>query len=194
MILGITGISGTGKHTAAKYLLGSGEWEIFDADKIAHQLYRPYTYVWKAIVKRFGEGILTNGDLIDRQKLRTVVFDADRLEIDSSALIDLNNIIHPAVLHYLEERIHYHHGHSNIIIIGALWHELNLFNLCDKVLLIASHQDASLMRVKKRDGIDEAMYLHYTRNQSSPEKADFVVENNGTLQQFHAKLDALHLP
>ena len=41
MILGITGKSGTGKHTAAKFLEQKG-WKVLDVDKIAHKLYRPY--------------------------------------------------------------------------------------------------------------------------------------------------------
>lgn len=191
MILGITGISGVGKHEAAKTFEKRG-WVIFDADAIAHRLYRPYSYVWKAIVKRFGEGVLTQDDLIDRQKLRAIVFDSENLAISKKALQDLNAIMHPELKRALKEKIHRHFRRkSNIVIIAALWKELDLFKLCDKVLLIKAHQDKALMRIKKRDGIDEAMYEHYTSAQQEPEVADFVVENNEGVGGFEKRLEQL---
>ena len=95
MILGITGISGSGKHTAANFLKQKG-WVVLDADKIAHYLYRPYTSLWKAVVKEFGEDILSANDKIDRQKLSKIVFDPNNPE----GLKKLNEITHPEIKRY----------------------------------------------------------------------------------------------
>lgn len=188
MVLGITGISGVGKHEAARFFEKRG-WVILDADQIAHHLYRPYTYVWKAMVKRFGEEILTKEDLIDRQKLRAIVFDAKQAEVSRKALDDLSAILHPELKRHLQEKIHRHFRRkSNLVIVAALWKEMGLFELCEKVLLIEAEEDLALMRIKKRDGIDEAMYRHYTASQQIPENPDFVVENNGTLKELGKKL------
>lgn len=188
MILGITGISGVGKHEAAHFFKKRG-WVVFDVDKMAHRLYRPYTYVWKALVKRFGEVILTKEDLVDRQKLRAIVFDSNNATVAKEALHDLNKIIHPEVRRKLEEKIHRHFRRkSNIVIVAALWEELGLFDVCDRVLLIKAHQDKAWVRIKKRDGIDEAMYKSYTSAQQEPEHPNFVVENNGHRKIFEQQL------
>jgi dephospho-CoA kinase len=187
MILGITGKSGTGKHTAAQFFQ-QRHWKVIDADKVAHKLYRPYQRIWREVVDRFGEKILTTEDVIDRQKLRKIVFGKDTAS--KKALADLNAIVHPEVRRYLKDEAYYlKKKKAKAVIIAALWEELGLFEICEKVLLVKAGDALAFERVKKRDGIDFDMFEAYTANQKEPEKAHATVVNEGSFQDLYKKLN-----
>lgn len=188
MILGITGKSGAGKHTAAQFFEQKG-WRVLDADKIAHQLYKPYQKVWRDLVEHFGEGILTKDDLIDRQKLKKIVF--GKTPEAKKALSELNAIVHPELQRHLADEVYYFKKKKeNTIIVGALWKEVGLFELCDRVLLVRTGDAVAFERVRKRDGIDYDAYESTIRNQSIPGNPSIVVENEGTFQDFYKKLNS----
>lgn len=189
MILGITGKSGTGKHTAAKFLEQKG-WKVLDADKIAHKLYRPYQKIWRDVVDRFGEKILGKNDIVDRQKLKAIVFGLGPEA--KKALQDLNTIVHPELRRYLKNEIYYlKKKKANTAVIAALWDELELFKLCDAVLLIKAGEALAYERIRKRDGIDFDTYEMVTQNQTEPEEAHKTVINEGTFQDLYKELNSL---
>ena len=189
MILGITGKSGAGKHTAAKFFEQRG-WKVRDADKIAHKLYRPYQRVWREVTERFGEGILKKNDVIDRQKLKQIVF--AKSEEARKDLKDLNAIVHPEVRRVLKDEAYYlGKKKANTVIIGALWEEMSLFEICDKVLLIKADDAMTFERIKKRDGLDLEMYEAYTSDQKEPETPDFVIINEGSFQDLYKELNQI---
>lgn len=188
MVLGITGISGVGKHTVAGYLQRKG-WTVLDADAIAHYLYRPYTNVWKEVVEAFGEGILNQDDVINRSKLGKIVFDAQNPEKADAALRKLNGIVHPYVRRRMEEEIHhFSHKGGNIAVVAALWKELDLGSLCDKILLVRAESSMAIERVCKRDNIGEEMCTLRIKKQSVPPAPDWTVENNGTPEELYRKM------
>lgn len=188
MILGITGKSGTGKHTAAKFFKQKG-WRVLDADKIAHKLYRPYQRIWRDVVDRFGEEILTKDDTIDRQKLKKIVF--GKGPEAEKALKDLNSIVHPELKRVLKDDVYYlKKKKANTVLIAALWKELGLFEFCDAVMLIKAGEALAYERIRKRDGLSFDMYEVTTKNQSEPENAQVTVANEGNFQDFYKKLNS----
>ena len=188
MILGITGKTGTGKHTAAKFFEQKG-WKVFDVDKIAHRLYRPYQRIWREVVDRFGEDILTKDDVVDRQKLKAIVF-AKGSEAQQ-ALKDLNSIVHPELKRYLKDEIYYQKKRkANVVVVAALWEELGMFELCDKVMLIKAGEPVAYERVRKRDGTNQDMFEMTTQNQKEPENAHVTVVNEGSFQDFYKELNS----
>lgn len=191
MILGITGISGAGKHTASEYLKQKG-WVILDADKIAHLLYRPYTELWKAVVNEFGEKILNQDDTINRFKLSEIVFEVADPKKADKALLKLNKIAHPFVNRQIKDEIHRHFRRgSDIAVIGALWKEADLIDSCEKILLVKANPELRLKRVKKRDGISDSMIQMRIRNQTEPDKPDWTIENNGTKLELDKKMEKI---
>ncbi len=191
MVLGITGISGAGKHTVGEFLKQKG-WVVLDADTIAHRLYRPYTGVWKAIVEEFGEEVLTSKDLIDRVKLGKIVFDSKNPEKATQALHRLNEIVHPYLRRQIKNEIHRHFRRkSDIAIVVALWRESGLEDICDKLLLIKADADVMEKRIQMRDGISSETYQMRIKNQQEPEQADLVISNKGSKQALLKELDAL---
>jgi dephospho-CoA kinase len=190
MVLGITGISGSGKHTAASYLQKRG-WVVLDADTLAHYLYRPYTSVWKAITEAFGERVLNQDDSISRAQLGKVVFDVAHPEEAEKALRKLNDIVHPYVRRRLEEEVHYNmRKNLNIAVVAALWKELELKKLCEKLLWIKTDLALAQERIRKRDGVSAEEYALRVKNQESPPKPDWTLENNGTPEELYGELKA----
>jgi len=191
MTIGITGISGSGKHTAAEFFKKK-DWVILNADKIAHNLYRPYTNVWKEITREFGEGILTTNDVIDRVKLGKIVFNASSPEESKIALKKLNSIVHPYIKRRIKETVHRHFRRgSSIAVVVALWRESGLENCCEKIILIKADPTLRSERMQHRDGISAETYQMRVANQTEPPHPDFVVENNGSIAELNKKLTAV---
>jgi dephospho-CoA kinase len=191
MVLGITGISGSGKHTAAKYFESKG-WVILDADKISHDTYRPYSGAWKAVVQAFGENILNQDDTVNRVKLGKIVFNPLDPEGARAELEKLNKIVHPFVKRQIIEDIHHHtRTKPNIAIVVALWEEAELEDICEKILLLRSDPELRSKRVKLRDSISEEAYQIRVSHQNEPPKPDFTVENNGSVQELNNKLNEI---
>ena len=88
--VGLTGGIASGKTTVAG-LLRDREYQVLDADALAHELLEPGQDAYKEVVRAFGEGILMPGGAVDRKKLGAIVFaDADKRQ-------RLNQIIHPRI-------------------------------------------------------------------------------------------------
>jgi dephospho-CoA kinase len=86
----LTGNVASGKSTVARLF---AEWgaTVIDADAIVHDLQRPGTAVFAAMVARFGTTMLRPDGALDRPALRRVVL------ADPAARRDLEAIVHPAV-------------------------------------------------------------------------------------------------
>lgn len=191
MILGITGISGSGKHTVGKFFERKG-WVVLDADLIAHNSYRPYTSVWKAVTSEFGEMILNQDDTINRQKLGKIVFNASDPETAEEALKKLNELIHPYVKRKIKNKIHRHFRRkSNIVVIAALWKEVGMQDYCEKMLLVRANSENCRERTRKRDNISAETYQMRIKNQNEPVNPDFTVENDGLIEDLNSKLSEL---
>ncbi len=189
MIIGITGRTGVGKHTAGQFF-EQRDWKILNVDKIAHRLYHPYQRAWREIVKAFGEDLLNKDDTINRQKLKIIVFSAGKQsEVD---LKKLNSILHPEIKRYLKDEVYYlRHKNKNVVIVSALWKEIDLSKLCDVLISITSPSELAYERVKKRDGIDLETYNRINKNQTEAKNADFYIANEGDFQAFYKKLNSV---
>ena len=90
LLIGLTGGIGSGKSTVSALLAARGA-VVVDADAIVHDVQRPGTPVFTAMVERFGEGVVAADGTLDRARVADIVFN------DPEALAALNAIVHPAV-------------------------------------------------------------------------------------------------
>jgi len=96
--VGLTGGPGAGKSTVAGLLAGAG-FPVIDADRAAHDLYRPGSSLVRDLVRAFGEAVRDPAGGVDRRALGARVFG------NPDALRVLNGIVHPPLLAELRSRL-----------------------------------------------------------------------------------------
>lgn len=88
--VGLTGGIASGKSTVAAFLRDR-DYQVLDADALAHELLEPGQDSYKEVVREFGVEILSPGGAVDRRKLGAIVFS------DSEKRERLNRILHPRI-------------------------------------------------------------------------------------------------
>ena len=177
MILGITGGTGCGKTTLLKLIAEQGGL-ILDCDAIYHDLLRTDLALLGAIEERF-PGSVENG-VLQRKKLGNLVFS------DEIALHDLNIITHGAVKAEVLRRLAEKPALAAIDAIALF--EGGLAELCDVTVAVTAPEEARILRLMARDGIDRDYAKRRIAAQKSPfwfrEKCDYCLVNDGTQAQF----------
>ena len=128
----MTGGIASGKSTVAKILTELGA-AIVDADMLSREVVAPGHDGWKEIVATFGHGVLQADQNLDRQKLRTLIFN------NPDARKQLEAIIHPRVRALAERRIREHGeaGYAVVVYEVPLLFEGNLQEWLRPVILVA---------------------------------------------------------
>lgn len=140
-LIGLTGNLGSGKSTVRRMLEKLGARGI-DADAVAHIAMERGTPTWRAIVDKFGAGILQFNGEIDRQKLGARVFR------NPEALQTLESISHPAVKHLLREMLR--EEQMPVVVIEAIkLIESGLHQQCDAVWVVTCAPEVQLQRVMR---------------------------------------------
>jgi len=180
IVLGITGSIGTGKTTVLKELEKKG-FRILEADTMAK---KELLKVKEELKELFGEEIVSKQG-IETGKLAKIVFN------NRKKLAELNELIHPLVREKIEKKIK---GEKFLAIEVPLLFEAGMESLCDKVLVVYSKKEKMLER-KIKQGMKKEEVLSRLKNQLSAgkkkRKADFVLENNGTLKELEEKINGL---
>jgi len=187
LVVGLTGVFGSGKSVVAARLKAQGA-EIIDADKIAHEIIKPGSQVYKNIVRTFGPGILKRNNEIDRGKLRERVF------ADKKLLMQLNKLMHPKVINIIKARML--KIKSGIIVLDApLLIEAGLKNLVDKLIVVKITRKEQIARLLKKTHLSRSQILRIIKSQM-PLKAklalaDFIIDNSATLKETKKQVDEI---
>ncbi len=190
LIVGITGRSGSGKSSLARYYATLG-YPVEDGDELSRFVCAPGSPCLKQLCAAFGPAILDeNGGLL-RQKLGERVFGDPRL---NQTLID---IVHPFVLEELikREKIAEQSGARLFFLDGAMLVGSIFQAHCHRIIVVESEKKLSISRIILRDGISKAAAHSRLNAQKSPEElrlaADYLVENNGTEEHLQKAADAI---
>jgi len=186
-LVGLTGGIASGKSSVAK-ILGQLGAAIVDADALSREVVAPGHEGWNEIVATFGREVLQADQTLDRQKLRTIIFD------NPEARKKLEAIIHPRVRALAEQRIREHGeaGFAVVVYEVPLLFEGNLQQWLRPVILVACNVDIQRQRLQERDGLDAAAAQKHIDAQMSLEEkrrlADYVIENDGNLVDLESKV------
>lgn len=187
IILGITGGIACGKTEAGRFLAAEG-FDVLDSDETAHDLMAAGTPVHEALVLRFGPRILGDNGEIDRKKLGRIVFD------DAAAREELNRLIHPAVMaagrEWIAER---RAARRDAAVLVPLLFEAGWTGDWDAVICIAAPEEEVFRRLEKRGLSADEARKRIAAQMPQAEKAaraDFAIENGGTLHELHVRLRA----
>lgn len=185
-VIGLTGNIASGKSSVTAILRDRGI-PVIDADAIVHELQRPGTLVFRAIVTHFGEGILATDGTIDRRRLRQRILhsDSDRHALEA--------IVHPAVFERRAAlvRAAAEAGASLVVVDVPLLYEADDPRHYDAVILVDAPRAERRRRLVEDRGLapDDADRLIDLQlpAASKRQRADVVIENDGTLAQLEQR-------
>lgn len=189
-VYGLTGGIASGKSEVSKRLAAHG-FAIIDADKIGHEVIAPGGAAEGDVVEAFGDAILTNGE-IDREKLGAVVFrDAEKRK-------QLNGIVHPIIGQAMARKLlaHAEAGNAIAVIDAPLLVEAgSVIKELDGLIVVACKEKTQVERLKQFRGMSEKEARRRIAAQAPVvEKlkvADWVIYNDGTLEELREKVDEL---
>ena len=179
LVIGVTGIFGSGKSTVSAMLRSYG-LKIIDADKLAHQYLLPGTKTYKKILNYFGKSILKKDHKIDRKKLGKLVFGNQKL------LKKLNSIVHPKVITDIREGIR-KSKEKAVVLDAPLLIESGLRKIVDDLIVVIIERDELIRRLAKKAALNRSEILKRVKSQI-PQKvkarfANFIIDNSGTVNE-----------
>ncbi|MFW6151325.1 MAG: dephospho-CoA kinase [Chloroflexota bacterium] len=189
-LIGVTGTIGSGKSTVCAIMEELGA-VIIDADRLAHDTYRPHTETWYRLVDAFGADILTVDDTVDRGKLAQKAFSSPQ------SVERLNRIVHPATARLALAAIDTERrkGTRVTVLEATLLIEAGWQRLVDQVWLVKASEDAVLRRLEEQRGMDRSTVLNRLRSQTPAEQkeksADVVIQNDGTREELERRVRTL---
>jgi dephospho-CoA kinase len=182
IILGITGGIACGKTEVGRILSENG-FKVLDCDLLAHELMNKGCSVYQDVVNRFGEKILAADGEIDRMKLGQRVFDNPP---DRAAL---NRLVHPAVIEAAQRwKADCRAVHRNAAVLVPLLFEAGWTGDWDAIVCITASDEQIFHRLERRGLSPEEARKRIAAQMPIAEKAakaDFVIQNNGTLKALH---------
>jgi len=184
LLIGLTGGIGSGKSTVASIFEDAG-FPIINADIEARFIMEHDEAVKKAIVDRFGTSIYGMDGALQAAALAQIVFASN----DLSNLNDLNAIVHPVVLETMFSKAEaLAHEHDIVIIDIALLFELDLAGGFDYVIGVLTKPELRYERLMSKRGMSKEQISARMNVQigddSLKEHCDFIIENNGTIEDL----------
>ncbi len=186
-IIGVTGVSGSGKTTFVG-LLG---FKVIDADKIARQVVKKGEKCLDDLVVGFGKEILLENGELNRKKLAEIAFSSKQ------NTLKLNEITHPYIDEKIKEEIEiYRNQNEKAIVLDApQLFEAGCEKFCDLTVALLADKNTRLKRIVERDKISkEAALLRI--NSALPDSffeknCDIVIINNGTKDKLQKEAKKL---
>lgn len=184
--LGVTGGIGSGKTTVCGFLEEQGA-RVFYADIEAKRLMQEDSDVRAAIVEAFGDGAYGDDGTLDRGYLADQVFnDADQLE-------RLNAIVHPRVFEAFEAAKERAESEDLSLLVheAALLFEAGGDEHVDVTAAVVAPDADRIDWVTERDDVTpeqvQARMQHQLSQEELRERADYVIENDGSLDDLRQK-------
>lgn len=184
MIVGLTGSLAMGKSEVAKIFRNHGI-PIFDADATVHEIYSNGRAA-EALIQICPEAIF--GQKVDRKILSSLVAQNPNL------LELITNIIHPLVLE-AEQDFRKANIDKLAIIDSPLILEAGRARDMDLLIVVSTHPEIQKTRALARLGMTAEKFKLITSKQMPDDEkrrwADYVIENNGSLEELEAVTKAL---
>jgi dephospho-CoA kinase len=187
-VVGITGGIGSGKSAVTDYLETKGI-TVVDADKVARVVVEPGTSGLAVIAEHFGHDILLPDGTLNRAALRKVVFD------NPEERKVLEGITHPRIREEIARQLS-EAGSPYVVLASPLLLESGQSSFADYVVVVDVPESVQLSRTMTRDNNSEQLVRSIMDVQLDREtrlaRADTSISNEGTLEELHSRVDALH--
>ncbi len=188
-VLAVTGGIGSGKTTAARLFRDLGA-TVIDLDDLAKRLIAAGGPLVDPVVAAFGQEVAGPDGGVDHRSLAKLAF------ASPEAARRLDAIVHPgvyaAVAGALDLLAEMPEPPAVVVIdIPLLAEAPEFFDFVDGVLLISSVEEARVARLTARGMSEADVRARMALQASDAERraiADYVAENDGTIQSFEADL------
>ncbi len=173
-VLGITGGIATGKSTLTGWLQRHFPAVYFDSDATARRLLEGDGEVLAEVRTAFGAAVFTEGDAIDRGRLREAVFG------DPEAKKTLEAILHPRIRREWVTQAEGFKGRREWLVVDIpLLYEVGVERYFDRVVVVACGAETQRRRVISGRGLSPGMADRIIASQQSLEskisRADHVI-------------------
>lgn len=189
-VIGLTGGIGSGKSTVSSLLADRGA-AVVDADAIVHELQRPGTPVFAAMVERFGSAVVAADGTLDREAVAALVF-GDHPDAAAN-LADLNAIVHPAVGQEIADRLTALAETDRLVVLDVPLMVESGRRGHAALLVVDCPPDVAVARLVEQRGMSEEDARGRLARQVAREErlaaADFVIDNSGDLEHLRRQVD-----
>ena len=183
IIVGLTGLSGSGKSTAARFFKEKGAC-VIDCDALAHRALCS-DKIKKELQTEFGSPVFDENGNVSRKKLGAIVFS------DGEKLKKLNRIVHPAVCSEALGTIAASDAHL-AVIDGSELESSGIDEKCSHIIVISARRSIRLSRIIKRDSIAASDAQHRIDAQRPYSKKAIIIENNGSADELYSHLSEIY--
>jgi dephospho-CoA kinase len=189
LLVGVTGGIGSGKSTVAGMMRERGA-VVFDADELARRAIDPGTAGHAKVIERFGPRTLSADGSIDRRSVARRVFG------DEDARRDLEAIVHPEVFRLMKEGLDPYRETDRVVVFDApLIVEAGFRAAFDVLVVVTASLDLRLKRVESSGRMTKeearARVTVQAPDEDKERVADFVIRNDGTLDDLEREVDRL---
>ena len=172
---------------------------LIDADRIVRELQQPGMPVFEAMVQRWGDSVVCADGTLDRAAVAALVFD------DADELAALNAIVHPAVGEEMAARraaaADSDPGAVVVLDIPLLVRPdgepiAQRYRRLAGIAVVDADPDTALRRLVEQRGLSEAdaraRMARQADRQARLDAADFVIDNNGSIDAIEPQIDACY--
>lgn len=190
LIVGLTGNIASGKSAVAARLADHGA-VIVDSDILAREVVEPGRPALAVIAHRWGDVVLRPDGALNRAALRRIVF------ADPAERAALDAIVHPAVGRLRAAAIETARRRGEWIVVCdiPLLFEAGLENTVDTIVLVDAPKNTRRERLIRDRHLApteaDAMIAAQMPAESKRARAHHIVENDGSLDELDARVDAL---
>lgn len=189
-ILGLTGPTGAGKGEVAALLREAGI-PVVDTDGLAREVVEPGHPCLAELTEAFSPAILREDGTLNRPALAAAAF------ATAEGRARLNAITHPHILRRAEEILagFWAEGVTIAAVDAPLLFESGMDRMCHRTVAVLAPAENRQARIMARDGLtEEAANIRMNAQPADIyyiERADEVLRNDGTLEQFRESVAAL---
>ena len=172
----------SGKSTVQRFLEAQG-YKVLDTDKVTHNL---LTVKNDELFKAFEKFDVFKNREFSREKLGKLVFANNEIKKK------LEEILHPQIRGKIEEFFEQNKNEKYLFVGIPLLFEANMADLFDKIIFIYADDDIRLKRLLHRNGYSleyaKARLNSQMRQEEKVQKSDYVINNNGSIEELNYKL------
>lgn len=181
-VIGLTGGIACGKSVVSDILEKRGI-NIIDADVVSRAVMQEGHKCYDEVKSAFANCV--ESGVINRRRLREIVF------ADKQNLAILNSITHKHIKQEITKLLK--EMDTLVVLVVPLMFESGFDKMCNVVINVSSPLNLRIKRLVSRDNISEELALSMINSQMSDyerrNKSDFVIENDGDLEELESQVD-----